>query len=234
LVVALVVIAMGAAALGGGLIALQRFVASGPRGSADEHAFIRQGMRARWNPCEPIHYVVNPGLAPAGSIEDVHEAVRRVSSATGIPFEYDGLSDEVPGRGRGSYVPSLYGHRWAPVLIAWVDPQRTDITFERNGHTAAAVAAPLSPLVDSDVLVSGWVAINQHDPNPPGFAHPGDQGPVLLHELGHIMGLGHVEAVGEIMESSGGAVTDFGPGDLEGLRLLGRAQGCLVVPRPDL
>ena len=189
-------------------------------------------MPPRWNPCAPIHYVVNPGLAPVGSIEDVHEAVRRVSSATGIAFEYDGLSDEIPGRSRATYLPSLYGDRWAPVLVAWVDPQRTDISFERNGHTAAAVAAPLSPVAVNDVLVSGWVAMNQHDPNPPGFAHPGDQGPVLLHELGHIMGLGHVDAVGEIMEPSGGAVTDFGPGDLEGLRLLGRAQGCLVAPNP--
>jgi hypothetical protein len=227
-----VVIAIGAAALGGGLVALQRFVAAGPRGSSDEHAFIRPGVPPRWNPCAPIHYVVNPGLAPVGSIDDVHEAVRRVSSATGIAFEYDGLSGEIPDRGRGIYLPSLYGDRWAPLLIAWVDPGRTDIAFERNGHTAAAVAAPLSPAAAGDVLVSGWVAMNLHDPNPPGFAHPGDQGPVLLHELGHIMGLAHVNAVGEIMEPSGGSVTDFGPGDLEGLRLLGRAEGCLVAPNP--
>ena len=43
-----------------------------------------QGTPTRWDPCEPIHYVVNAELAPPGSIEDVHEAVRRVSAATGI------------------------------------------------------------------------------------------------------------------------------------------------------
>jgi hypothetical protein len=38
--------------------------------------------------------------------------------------------------------------------------------------------------------------------------------------------------MGELMEPSGGGVSDFGPGDLEGLRALGRSAGCLVTPRP--
>jgi hypothetical protein len=54
---------------------------------------------------------------------------------------------------------------------------------------------------------------------------------VLLHELGHVMGLGHVPAIGELMQAAGGGVTDLGPGDLEGLRRLGSAQGCLRVPQ---
>src|ERR687891_1411035 len=33
-----------------------------------------QGGPTRWNPCEPIPYVVNARLAPPGSISDVHEA----------------------------------------------------------------------------------------------------------------------------------------------------------------
>jgi len=68
------------------------------------------------------------------------------------------------------------------------------------------------------------------DPNPPGFAEPGDQGPVVLHELGHVMGLGHAKQDGELMQPSGGGVTGFGPGDLEGLRELGRSAGCLITP----
>ena len=54
----------------------------------------RAGTPTRWNPCDPIHYVVNATLAPPGSIEDVHEAVRRVSAATGIAFDYEGTTDE--------------------------------------------------------------------------------------------------------------------------------------------
>jgi len=34
------------------------------------------------------------------------------------------------------------------------------------------------------------------------------------------------------MEPSGGLVTDLGPGDRQGLALLGRDAGCLVEPVP--
>jgi hypothetical protein len=203
-----------------------------PTDHADEYRFLGRdlgGDPVRWNPCEPIHYVVNISIAPAGSLEDVHEAVGRVSDATGIAFDYDGLSDEEPVRRRFVYQPGRYGDRWAPVLIAWVDPDDSEIPFASEGHTAAGVAAPLVP-AGEDVIVSGWVAINADDPNPPGFDTTDSQGPVVLHELGHVMGLDHVTTSGELMEGSGGGVADFGPGDLAGLDRLGRDAGCLTTP----
>lgn len=192
-----------------------------------------QGTPTRWDPCEPIHYVVNAELAPPGSIEDVHEAVRRVSGATGIAFVYEGTTDEEVSISRDVYQFDRYGDRWAPVLIAWVDPDDSDIPFERDDRVAAGVAVPrIAPTRLEDVYVSGWVAINADDPNPPGFYVPGQQGPVILHELGHLMGLGHVRVAGELMHPSGGGVVDFGPGDREGLRLLGADGGCIEVMEP--
>jgi hypothetical protein len=191
------------------------------------------GTPTRWNPCDPIHYVVNATLAPPGSIEDVHEAVRRVSAATGIAFDYEGITDEEPTIYRPTYLPNRYGDRWAPVLIAWVDPDDSDIPFESDDRVAAGVAIPQIPSTRlEDLYVSGWVAINADDPNPPGFSFPGQQGPVILHELGHLMGLGHVRTRGELMHPSGGGVVDFGPGDLEGLRRLGAEGGCFRVMDP--
>jgi hypothetical protein len=192
-----------------------------------------QGTPTRWNPCEPIHYVVNASLAPSGSILDVHEAVRRVSAATGIAFEYEGPTDEEPSMERDVYQPERYGLRWAPVLIAWADPGDSDIPFERDGEVAAGVAIPrIPPARRDDVYVSGWIALNADDPNPPGFDLPGQQGPVILHELGHLMGLGHVNDLTELMHPSGGNVVDFGDGDLEGLRRLGAEGGCVRVLDP--
>lgn len=191
------------------------------------------GGPVRWNPCQPIHYVVNLGAAPPGSLQDVQAAALRLSRATGITFDYDGLTDEIPARERDVYQPERYGDRWAPVLIGWVDPRTSTFDFEPGGREAAGVAGPLYPQPGpSTMYVSGVVAINVADPNPPGFGSPGAQGPVVLHELAHVLGLGHYKAAGELMEPSGGGVTDFGPGDLEGLRELGATEGCLTTPPP--
>jgi hypothetical protein len=204
-----------------------------PVGEPWEHEFLAvrfDGSPLRWNPCEPIHYVVNPGRAPDGSIDDVHEAVDRVSEATGITFVYDGLTDErLTGR-RATLQPSRYGDRWAPVLVAWVDPDASDISFRDGGHVAAAVARPMTPPGGEDVIVTGWIAMSEDDPNPPGFDLPGQQGPTVLHEWGHILGLGHVEADGQLMDPAGGGMVGFGPGDLAGLEELGVEAGCLTTP----
>lgn len=192
-----------------------------------------QGAPTRWNPCEPIHYVVNASLAPPGSIADVHEAVRRISAATGISFVYEGITDEKASIYRDVFQPDRYGPRWAPVLIAWADPDDSDIPFVRGDRVAAGVAVPVIPTTRfEDVYVSGWIAINADDPNPPGFDLPGEQGPVILHEIGHLMGLGHVKTAGELMNPSGGGVTDLAAGDREGLRELGAASGCVRVMEP--
>jgi hypothetical protein len=189
------------------------------------------GHPYRWNPCAPIHYVENLDAAPPGSGEDITTALQRVSAATGLSFIDDGPTGEIPSLHRDPYQPARYGPHWAPVLIAWVTPDETDIPFDQGGETAAGVASPELPADQlGEEYVSGWVAINAAEPTPTGFDTWGDQGPVLQHELSHVIGMGHVKRWGELMQPSGGGVTDYGPGDLAGLRLLGRSQGCLAVP----
>jgi len=233
-VVALVVIA---ALLAAALAPVFRSTGVTPKavGPKADYTFIMTtgGDPVRWNPCTPIHYVLGrEGLTP-GAIEDVHGAIERITDITGIEFTYDGLTDEVPSRNRRSYQPGRYGARWAPVLIAWVHPDDTDIPFTEDGQEAAAVASPQLPDGGSgDEYVSGWVAVDAEDPNPSGFSLPGMQGPVVLHELGHVLGLGHASSNGNLMEPSGGGVTTFGPGDLAGLEHLGRDAGCLTTPVP--
>ena len=198
----------------------------------DEYRFIARdftGDPMRWNPCEPVHYVVNAAEAPAGSLGDVQEAVRRISEATGITFSFDGLTDEVLERRREMVQVERYGDRWAPVIVSWVDPDTSAVSFRSGEDEAAGVASPFTP-PGEDVIVSGWIAINADDPNPPGFGSPDAQGPVVLHEWGHVMGLDHVRERGQLMHPAGGGMAAFGPGDLEGLQRLGRSQGCLTTP----
>jgi hypothetical protein len=203
-----------------------------PKGRAVDHAFMYPALDGpgRWNPCEPIHYVVNPAGAGQGALADVQEAVRRISAATGIAFIYDGTTDERPRQERDPVQPELYGPGWAPVLVAWATPEQTDIDFTaEDGELAVAVARPWFE-GPPPTIVTGWIVVNADLFIPPGFSSPGGRGVTLLHEWGHIMGLDHVESTSEIMHPSSGWVTDLGPGDLEGLRQLGIEEGCRLAP----
>jgi hypothetical protein len=192
------------------------------------------GEPVRWNPCEPIHYVVNDALARyPTAIEDVEEAAQRVEDATGIDFIYDGETDEEVVQGRDVYQPDRYGDVWAPVLVAWTDPDTSPITFSRGNDIALGVATPLFPTHGRfDMFVSGWVALNADFPGVGGFDTPSAVGLTIQHELGHVVGMGHTKVYGEIMQTSGGGALNWGEGDLEGLRQLGRDAGCLTTPDP--
>ena len=192
------------------------------------------GQPVRWNPCEPIHYVVNDELAGyPDPLADAQAAAQRVSDATEIDFVYDGETDEEAAPGRSAYQPERYGDEWAPILIAWTDPDDSSIQFQRDDDVALGVASPLLPTHGrSDVFVSGWVALNADYRGPGGFDTPSAVGLTIQHELGHVIGLGHTKVYGELMQGSGGGALDWGEGDLEGLAQLGREAGCLTTPDP--
>ena len=51
---------------------------------------------------------------------------------------------------------------------------------------------------------------------------------MFLHELGHALGLAHVDDDRQVMHPAGGAqLNTYGSGDLAGLHQLGAAPGCL-------
>jgi len=54
---------------------------------------------------------------------------------------------------------------------------------------------------------------------------------LYLHELGHVMGLDHVESVMEIMHTPFVvSLTSYQPGDLTGLKKFGIGAGCIPPP----
>ncbi len=203
----------------------------------------------RFNPCEPVHYVQNVARAPAGGPENVRQAFQMLGQATGITFIDDGTTDET-ARGRAHYLPDRYGPRWAPVLVSWVP-------FGNQGNDPAiqSVGRGIGFRRD-DVLVSGQLSLNidavtSRDPRTlvqPGFGPAigsgvGAIGPagvewgrIILHELAHVMGLGHTRDKGAIMYPETADQTsrpaEFRPPDRDGLRYLGREAGCLTTPAP--
>ena len=59
------------------------------------------------------------------------------------------------------------------------------------------------------------------------FDHDGTRRDVIMHELGHLAGLGHVDDGRSVMRDTGaGPMTWYSPGDLAGLWALGKGGGC--------
>ncbi len=204
-----------------------------------DYAFLeaRRGgcLPVRYNPCQPIPYVVNSTLAPPGALDDLKAAIGKVEEATGLTFVDEGRTDEEPVGNRPLFQPQRYGPRWAPILITWDHGERfrMEPTNPAGGQSFEVDGAYVTGLL----IVNVDAVAQDHNRSRPvsGFGEGTTWGRVFLHELGHIVGLGHVARSDQIMFPELGVQkgrAEFHAGDLAGLRLVGKEAGCLEVPRP--
>lgn len=206
------------------------------------------GHVVRWNPCATVTYRVNLALAagtPSGrsaALADVREAVRRVSARTGVSFRFAGTTTEVPTSvGTTSWWRRQHA---AEVVVAWVDQRRAAtrsslLGKDATGRWVAGTGGYVYKYWSSGGtwrLASGRgflvLDAGQRGVFRPGFGAGVTRGALLLHELGHVMGLGHVASAGELMYpvvlSRRSAF--YRSGDRAGLARVGRAAGCVPVP----
>lgn len=173
--------------------------------------------------CRPIRVQIDPTGGPADAVALVQQAMARISAATGLQLEYAGLSTARP-QWRSSSTPDLGGST-TPVLVSWATPAEVP----QLAGSVAGIGG--SVWVDEGTgvrhYVTGGVTLDTG-----AFAELADrpdaqaeEEAIVLHEFGHLVGLAHVDDAAELMYRRNIGRTDFGPGDLAGLALLGQG-GC--------
>ncbi|NHC47131.1 zinc metalloprotease [Motilibacter aurantiacus] len=182
-----------------------------------------------YDPCRPLRYAINSEQAPPGAVALVRRAVARVREATGLAFEYVGPTDEPAGPDREAYQPVRYGKQWAPVLIAWSNPEQTPGLAGRvaglGGSTAWSDGRGQMAYVSGTVTLDTPALAAGFD-TPTGRQHVEA---LVMHELGHVVGLAHVHDPTQLMHDDNIGRTDFGEGDRRGLARAGHGR-C----QPDL
>ena len=185
------------------------------RGEA-RYSFILDGPDNRpvgWDPCQPIHYVVNPEDAPANWQKVVENSIETVEDASGFDFTYDGETD-ARDFGRSQVTDG----RTHPVLIAWAD---TEEEPELDGKAVGIGGSTPVRQGGKVRFVAGLVVLDEEAARQMmvgGRSRAAEL--ILAHELGHVLGLDHVDDTGELMNPEYLGQTGFGDGDKRGLEIL--------------
>lgn len=194
--------------------------------NAGSYEFIRtQGdgeSPVTFDPCVPIRVVVNERTAFPGARQALLEAIDEVQAATGLTFVVDGETDEAPSDDRSI----RDGDAWAPLLIAWSDP---DEWPDLEGNVIGLARSDMAQRDGTTWYVTGLIVLDGPQlEDLMGMRQGLDVvRATIIHELAHILGLDHVHAENEIMHPEGSSDRiDLGPGDRAGLSLLG--QGACV------
>lgn len=165
-----------------------------------------------YDPCRPIEVLVNPDGAPANMDDLVDVGLANTAAATGLKFVRVGVTD-------ARDVASHATIRRQPVLIMWATP---DEVPELAGDVAGVAGSIATQQATRMRYVTGRVILDRDlfatfSPREVSIA----QG-IVDHELGHLVGLGHVDDPGELMHEHSLERTTYGPGDLEGLARIGK------------
>lgn len=173
---------------------------------------------ARWNPCAAIPYSVNLAGAPPFALAEIDKAVAKVEAATGLDLVYQGQT----AAGNDGVAPA-----GSKAVISFVNSSENS----RISNVAGLGGGSYYPAWNGRpaYVANGYVLINESYNYSQGTSSSGLEG-LLLHEIGHMVGLNHVQTTDEVMYGtmhnlpSGG----YGPGDKAGLWHLGAAQGCIA------
>ena len=208
-----------------------RAVALAAPAAATSYAFstVLDGRPVRWDPCTPIRWTSNTSRGPAGGLAVLLEAVARIAQLTGTTWQYVGPSSAVPASG---YLPGTSQPQYPPVLLGWTDGASSDLLAGQPRNVLGMTRTAWFGIQRADgskiaAIRTAAVALDRTDTLP--LRGRGSLKALVLHELGHVMGLAHVEDRNQLMATVLPASADLQAGDLAGLSRLGQRAGCVVV-----
>lgn len=203
---------------------------------------------ARWNPCQKavtyrvnLKYAASTTAGRTKALKDVKGAIARLSAATGITFRYAGGTTLIPKDTSTSWSSRQTN---AEIYVAWVKQTssagRTNLLGRAGSGWAAGSGGYAYKFwkVGGDpwrgATGRGFVVLDsaQNKKFAAGFGSGTTRGELLLHELGHVVGLNHVAQSAQVMYPTirKSSRTAYASGDLTGLKRVGRSQGCISVP----
>ena len=198
----------------------------------------------RWAPCTltstgavRTHYItyrIDTAGVPS-RVRLVQNALAKVSAASGLHFRYLGKTTYIP---HNAVLHYRSGNRFvfdaaqerartgAELVIAWAKGSASNLltpseagvgTVSWSGNYKAQLR-----------IVQGAVVMRRGVSLKPGFTAGASVGALLLHELGHAVGLNHVSLKSQIMYPTVGSWSRgwYHYGDLAGMRAVGRPAGC--------
>jgi hypothetical protein len=151
-------------------------------------------------PCGPIHYAISSAELPDDFREVVNGAVGKVSAASGYRFYFDGMTED----------RHFFGRETGPVLIGFAATgEDVQLSGDVIGEGGSAYNMASGRYLTGGIELDATQYDEVHD-----LAH---RQAIVMHELGHVLGLDHVDDRGELMYPTI-VRAEFGPGDLAGLR----------------
>jgi hypothetical protein len=213
-----------------GLTALMAFalVAPGARASTDHSGFFteRDLAQAGWSTCgEAITWSADVrGLTTRearGEITRLKLVWKTWSAASGIPVDFVGRESLVfDARTNGLRPRSGSPRTDRHVYIAFKAPQQVPIM----GANVVGLAMPTSVMMHTQEIRSGMAIFRRGYVKEQRRTAPDRVRHLYLHELGHVLGLGHARSEGNVMHPTLNSLTQLGEGDRTGIRA--RTQPC--------
>lgn len=187
---------------------------------SDSYAFMEtvEGQPVTYTSCRLIQVAVYPTGGPPNAEQLVREAVARMRTATGLDIIVTGAYG---GHAPNWNFEAAPVHPDDPIVVSWQDGEAiaalTDHTAGLGGSRVITGPSGTQHLVAGTIALSRdyYTLLTERGDHVEALA-------VLLHEFGHVFGLDHVDSPRELMHHDNSDLTTFGPGDREGLRVLGQ------------